>query len=381
MSVSTAGRTIRFGIIGAGLMGREFASAAARWCHLATAAAKVQITSVCSRSDKSFKWFADNLPGVTQYTHDYREVLGNPAVDAVYVAVPHDLHEEIYVAAIRAGKHLMGEKPFGIDLAANTAICNAMRSHPGVFVRCVSQFPFFPAVEQQFGQVIEARTEFLHSSDLDPKKPINWKRHVRHCGEYGVMGDLGMHACHVPLRAGWKPLNVRAVLNKLVPQRPDSGGTLVPCDTWDNATLLIDTQSPAGASPPYRFPWTLRTHRIAPGERNSWSIEILGTRASARFSTRDPKRLELLTYAGGEQSWQHIQTGYETAYPAITGPIFEFGFTDAILQMWAAFTHELVTGSVPTPFAGCATPEETSVSHRIMTSALESHRTGTCVRI
>ncbi len=76
---------------------------------------------------------------------------------------------------------------------------------------------------------------------------------------------------------------------------------------------------------------------------------------------------------GGEQTWRHIQTGSETAYPVITGPIFEFGFTDAILQMWAAFIHELESKSLPAVFAGCVTPDEVASTHRIFTAALESH--------
>lgn len=40
---------------------------------------------------------------------------------------------------------------------------------------------------------------FWHSSDLDPHKPINWKRQARFNGEYGCLGDLGMHILHIPL--------------------------------------------------------------------------------------------------------------------------------------------------------------------------------------
>ena len=45
-------------------------------------------------------------------------------------------------------------------------------------------------------------------------------------GEYGVMGDLGMHSLHFPLKAGWKPINVRAILSNLVKERPDGKGVL-----------------------------------------------------------------------------------------------------------------------------------------------------------
>ena len=92
---------------------------------------------------------------------------------------------------------------------------------------------------------------------------------------------------------------------------------------------------------------TLKTQRIAPGEKDTWYLEMLGTQASARFSTKNPKRLEVLNYTGGEQVWGQIDMGYETAFKSITGGIFEFGFSDAILQMWAAFLYELEHGQRP----------------------------------
>ncbi len=110
-----------------------------------------------------------------------------------------------------------------------------------------------------------------------------------------------------------------------------------------------------------------------------WYLKVLGTKASARFSTKNPKCLELLQYDGGDQIWGRLDLGYETSYPAITGGIFEFGFTDAILQMWATFLHELEHGQLPSPFAGCATPDETARSHRLFTAALQSQETGQTV--
>ena len=81
------------------------------------------------------------------------------------------------------------------------------------------------------------------------------------------------------------------------------------------------------------------------------------------------------------QDWQRITVGYSTTYPTITGGIFEFGFGDAILQMWAAFLHELEHKSVPKKFASTATPEETALSHRLFTAALESQASGSVVPV
>lgn len=371
-------KTLRFGIIGGGLMGREFASAAARWCHLTDMNVRPEIVAVCDRNPAIFPWYTGHFPSVRQTTPDYRELLANRDVDAVYVAVPHNLHQEVYTAVIAAGKHLMGEKPFGIDLPACEAIVACARTHPEVLVRGSSESPFFPAVQQvcgmieasRFGRIIEANTGFLHSSDLDPEKPINWKRMVEINGAYGVMGDLGMHACHVGFRAGWAPRNVRAVLSDIVKERPDGKGGRVPCKTWDNATLLCEAADPADGEP---FPWTIKTQRISPGQKNNWYVEILGTRASVRWSSVRADVLEVLDYTGGEQVWGSVQTGFDTAHKTITGGIFQFGFTDSIQQMWAAFLYELAHGKPVRKFAGCVTPDEALLSHRLFTAALASH--------
>ena len=370
-------KTISFGLIGCGLMGREFTSAAARWCHLPEMEVRPRIVAICDTNENLFNWYTSNFASIKQTTGDYKELLSNDEIEAVYCAIPHHLHQQIYCDIISSGKAMLGEKPFGIDKSANDAINACLAEHPGVFVRCSSQFPFFPAVQRigkmieqsTFGQIIEVNSGFLHSSDLDPNKQINWKRMIQFNGQYGCMGDLGMHACQVPFRAGWIPKNVRAILSNIIQERPDGKGHTVPCETWDNATLLCTAANTDGNE----FPLTIKIQRIAPGEKDTWYIDIKGTKACARFSTKNPKRLEILEYSGGEQIWQQIDTGHETAFKSITGGIFEFGFSDAILQMWAAFVYEMTVGKPLSRFASCVTPEEAAVSHRLFTAALESH--------
>lgn len=371
-------RTINFGVIGCGLMGKEFASAAARWCHIEGVGAKPKIVAVCDSNPSATGWFSNHFE-VAQVTTDYREILANPDVEAVYCAVPHNQHEEIYCAVIAAGKHLLAEKPFGIDLAAAERIMATVQSRPELLVRCSSEFPFFPAAQRivkmvetsAFGRVIEVQAGFLHSSDLDPNKAINWKRRIATNGEYGCMGDLGLHVLHLPLRFGFTPKNVRALLSKVVESRPDGKGGMAHCETWDNAILACESVQ--------GFPMILETKRISPGDTDTWYIRILGTENGAEFSTKRPKTLRTLPFqAGGNQVWCEEDIGYEGAYKAITGHIFEFGFTDAILQMWAAFLDEL-SGNKPRFL--CATPQEAVLSHRLFTAALESQRMGATIEV
>lgn len=371
---------VRFGIIGLGLMGREFGSGAARWCHLLDNGPVPVVSAVCDKNKDLWGWYTDHFASVKLATDDYRELLASDEVDAVYCAVPHNLHAQFYVDILDAGKHLLGEKPFGIDADANARILEAVKARPDQVVRCNSQLPYFPgaqrliawAREKRYGRLMEVHAGFHHCSDMDLQKPINWKRMIEVNGEYGCMGDLGLHTQHIPFRLGWFPRTVSADLANLATERPDGRGVVVPCETWDNATLTCRSKDPDHGTD---FSLTLTTKRMAPGATNTWFIEVYGTEGSARFSTHEPKAFYTLETRGKEQGWTCVDIGSQSAVPTITGGIFEFGFSDAFLQMMAAFMHEFRQDGKPHPF-GMVTPEETVLSHRLMTAALESHKAG-----
>ena len=137
------GEPVRIGIVGGGLMGRELAAAIGRWPALQDHPVTPQLTAVCDTSEAARRWF-ERIPSVTTITDDRRRLLEDPDLDVLYLAVPHDLHEALYLDAITAGKDFMGEKPFGIDLAAARTIAAALDEKPGVFARCSSEMPYFP---------------------------------------------------------------------------------------------------------------------------------------------------------------------------------------------------------------------------------------------
>jgi predicted dehydrogenase len=363
--------TVGIGIIGGGLMGREVASALGRWFVLENYPVQAALVAVCDVAEKRRDWFRQ-VPGVQLVTGDHRVLLESPDVDVVYVAVPHHLHESIYLDVLRAGKDLLAEKPFGIDLKAARTVSEAARQ-AGRFVRCSSEFPYFPGAQRAYqlaragglGKLLEIRSGFHHSSDLDPTKPANWKRQVATCGAIGVMGDLGMHAVHIPFRLGWYPRRVYAQLQKVYHERPDGKGGMAPCDTWDNALLHTEVTIDGA-----EVPMSLELKRLAPGETNSWFFEILGTDGGVKYTTKAPKTLWTFQ-RGREQSWQRIDLGSQGPFPTITGAIFEPGFPDCVLQMWAAFLAERA-GTLGERF-GCVTPDEAVRSHELFAAALQSH--------
>ena len=206
---------------------------------------------------------------------------------------------------------------------------------------------------------------------------MNWKRRKATCGEIGVMGDLGMHAAHLPLRLGWTPATVYALLDDVVRTRPGPDGTAVPCDTWDNAMLALTVD--AADATDRRFPMLWETKRIAPGQSNTFFFEAYGMDSGVRFSTRSPQTMQRFGMVDGEQAWSEVQPGHRSVWPTVTGAIFEFGFPDALLQMWAVFLAERA-GRLGNGF-GTATPQEALASHRVFAAALRSHETGTAIEL
>jgi predicted dehydrogenase len=365
---------VRIGIIGGGLMGRELAAVCGRWDLLVDHPARPRVVAVADPSPAAREWFG-HVDTVTLATDDWRHLVENDDIDVLYIAVPHQLHEEIYVAAAAAGRDFLGEKPFGIDLGAAERIVGAIDASDA-FVRVSSEFPFYPGAQRAWayaasgalGDVLDVRSGFWHSSDINRTKPINWKRRAETCGELGVMGDLGLHVAHVPLRLGWVPRSVYARLDDVVTERPGPDGTPVVCDTWDNALLTCTAHPERGRD--FTMLWEPR--RIAPGHANTWYFEAVGMDGGVRFSTREPATLRRFSVRDGEQVWEEVQPGNVSAWPVVSGAIFEFGFGDALLQMWAAYFAERA-GALGDRF-GTATPHEALMAHRVFDAALRSQR-------
>src|SRR5699024_6576368 len=107
------------------------------------------------------------------------------------------------------------------------------------------------------------------------------------------------------------------------------------------------------------------------------ALPIFGMEGGVEFSTKNPKEVRLMTVqtlpdGSKEQAWSSVEAGSQSVWPTVTGGIFETGFSDAILQMWAAFLAERA-GELGDRF-GCVTPQEALTTHAIYDAAQQSHR-------
>ena len=106
-----------------------------------------------------------------------------------------------------------------------------------------------------------------------------------------------------------------------------------------------------------------------PGQTNSWHFEALGTEGGVRYNTRDANTIYI--YEKEKDGWTRINLGHAVAFPVITGGIFQTGFPDLNLQMWAAYAAERA-GELNKRF-DCATIDEAVQSHELFAAALKSH--------
>jgi len=100
--------------------------------------------------------------------------------------------------------------------------------------------------------------------------------------------------------------------------------------------------------------------------------------------SRTPKSVEVfgvrdIPGIGREQVWHQLDVGSQSVWPTVTGGIFETGFSDSILQMWAAFLAERA-GALGEKF-GTVRPAEAALTHEIFRAAMASQRDGAATAV
>lgn len=201
---------LQVGMIGCGSIARAHLRA---WL---TFPGKAAITAVSDVVEASAEAMARAAGGATVYT-DYRRLVDDPKVEAVDICLPHHLHKDAIVAAARAGKNVICEKPLCLTLEEADEITNAIQES-GVTMMCAHNQLFDPAVQKArellkeglLGPVFFARTCdcFYHTQPLDQ---WGWRAESKTMGG-GCLIDTGYHPTYLLLNLiGDDPVEVSAV--------------------------------------------------------------------------------------------------------------------------------------------------------------------------
>jgi predicted dehydrogenase len=188
-----------------------------------------QVAAVCSHSWRHAEEAAAQY-GIEKVYDDYRDLIADPAVEAVYVAVPHDLHLPVVSAAIEAGRHVLCEKPLGLNVEQAAAL-HALATAKGV-THMVGFLQRYLPVYRQMKQLVEegrlgdVRHVAVHSMQgfaARPGQPFTWRDQVARTGAGGVLGDTGAHVIDLVL---WLFDDIRRVCGfaqRYATAHPDAG--------------------------------------------------------------------------------------------------------------------------------------------------------------
>ena len=285
-----SGGKIGIGIIGPGGISQSVHIPGFQLCSEAA------VTAVAGRRKEQVAAVGDRF-GIPHRFTDWREVIRHPEVDAVVIATPPHLHHEIAVAAAKAGKHVLCEKPVAVNAGQVEEMTRAAESarirHMIAFT-----FRFSPGLryladlvrEGHFGQVRQWRACHFGNSQLDPRTPMNW-RHRRAEAVAGALGDMGVHLIDLAHWLVGPIMTVAAFGATFDRTRPQPGGTGTgTVEVEDQCVVAL--QFGHGALGPLEVSRCV-AGRGAGGPRSYQTIELSGTQGSAFYFIQDPYRLQL----------------------------------------------------------------------------------------
>lgn len=185
-------RKLRFGVIGTG----EFAEA----CHVPGLRSHpcAEVVALCGSEHPRARAAADRL-GIPDVYTDYRELCSREDIDGVTIATPNAFHADQALAAFRHGKHVLCEKPLGMDVAEARRMVRAADAS-GKIHQAAFTFRYGYAVRElrrrvqsgDIGQPYYLRVQYDGWNGLLPDWKVGW-REKRDLAGGGMLYDLGSH--------------------------------------------------------------------------------------------------------------------------------------------------------------------------------------------
>lgn len=363
-------KRLRAAVIGVGFIGTVHARA--------IRVAGGDLWGVGASSRESGRAAAGRLGAEHVYTSP-DEVAADDEVDVVHVCTPNALHREFAVAALNAGKHVICEKPLGIDLAQAVQL-RELADEAGVVAAVPLVYRFYPMVRELRSAVADDRLgalRVIHGSYLqgwlaDPSVD-NWRKDPAIGGESRAFADIGTHWCDLAeFVTGDRIRSLSASLIEGSDARP-GGRDRDRSGTDDGAVVQFVTAGGVTA--------TVVVSQISRGHQNRLLLEVDGARASASF---DQERPDVLRLADGEDSRMLHRGSPQNSQAAqalnLLPPGHPQGFNDAFSRFVEEVYNAIRTGG-ETQSEGLPTFADGARAAAIVTAVVESARSRRWVRI
>lgn len=319
---------LNVGLIGGGFMGKAHSLAYAAMPMFFWPAPALPVRRTVAEADADLAATAAKRFGFERSTADWREIIEDPDIHVVDIATPNNLHAEVAIAAARAGKHIICEKPLARTSEESKAMYDAVKD-AGIVHMVAFNYRRTPAValakkyieEGAIGRILSFRGTYLQDWSADPNSPLSWRFQKSIAGS-GTLGDIATHVIDMARYLAGEISSVNAMMNTWIPDRPvqsggadllgtskDAGGPRAVVDVDDEVITMLKFANGAIGS--------VEATRNAYGRNNFITLEIHGTEGSIYFNYE--RRDELQVCFASDAS---DRRGFRTVY---TGPSHPYG--------------------------------------------------------
>lgn len=348
-------KKLNIGMIGCGFMGRTHSNAFGKVTNFFDVPYRPVLKTICARSGDRARSFADRW-GYESIETDWRKLVESADIDLIDIASPNDTHAEIAIAAAKAGKIVMCEKPLGRTPAESEAMVKAVED-AGVANMVWYNYRRVPAVmlakqlidDGRLGRIFHYRTVFLQdwtiSSDLPQGGEGLWRLDASVAGS-GVTGDLLAHNIDTAMWLNGQIEEVTAMTETFIKTRKHTlTGKDEPVRIDDASAFLARFQNGSLA--------TFEATRYARGHKALYTLEINGENGSIIWDLHDLHRLQYFDYRDESRlrGWRSIHVS-DSDHPYMKQwwvPGLQIGYEHTFIHQVADFLSGLGSGVAAAP--------------------------------
>ena len=367
-------KPLNIGMIGYGFMGRTHSNAYAKVNHFFDLEYQPVLKAICARNGERAQAFADQW-GYESVETDWRKLIERDDIDAVDICTPNNLHHEIAIAAAKAGKMLLCEKPLAMDVEQGEEMCKAVEE-AGVANTVWYNYRRVPAVtlakqlidEGKLGKIFHYRAVFLQDWTISEELPQGgealWRLDAAAAGS-GVTGDLLAHCIDTALWLNGGISDVSAMTETFIKERVHSAtGEKQKVEIDDACAFLAKFDNGSLA--------TFESTRYARGHKALYTFEINGEHASIAWDLHDLHRLSYFDHRDEStvRGWRsiHVTDGDQPYMGQWWVPGLQIGYEHTFVHQVADFLDNLAKGQPTGPTFRDAL-ETQKVCEAVLTSA------------
>jgi predicted dehydrogenase len=348
-------KPLNVGIIGYGFMGRTHSNAYHNVHNFFDVPYEPVLKTICGLDEKEAKAFADRW-GFKSYTTDWHKVIDDKGIDVIDICVPNNYHAEIAIAAAKAGKMIVCEKPLARTGKEAEPMVEAVEK-VGVANLVSFNYRRVPAItlakklidEGRLGRIFHYRANFLQDWTISTKVPqggmATWRLDVKAAGS-GVTGDLLAHCIDTAMWQNGPITSVCAMTETFVKERMNvDTGKVEPVGIDDACTFFCRFQNGSLGN--------FESTRYARGHKALFTFEINGEHASIGWDLHDLHRLSYFDHRDDSvvRGWRsiHVTDGDMPYMGHWWVPGLQIGYGETFVHQIADFLEGVAKGKPASP--------------------------------